>query len=430
MGAPCSNCIDPTSMGCKPAQTTDIIYTGPPLPCTNIQTKDNLTVILQKIDAKICMSAGSQNFQTTLEIGNTASDINARFITAGNPSVYMDIQYNAIVAADATKSITFSSNSIDFTLNGTKLRPASATSNTVDLLLPSKPTGTYTIATLDDIVAGVFDADITVSLSGGKNFGRFFDGDIIHSFGKTAQEVITDIAREYKNPSFPYFRASNYYPNSTVEVGTLLTGVQPFVWAVDVGSGTVPTIDIFDVNAGAPLVTGIPNTGSYSQLIQNKTLVFDGDYQQWKGVGHNTAPVGNFDSPIFTVTGRFYRWWGPVASAPVNLSDGAANRAYALANLTTFDFDTPGPNVFTLQTGTTYNMFIVFLPPGVLLQKVINISQADTPIPVDGTNPAFGYVRTPITVNDASGAIQTYNMYLFNPAGVYSSSNNHVMTTF
>jgi len=38
----------------KPIESSRIIYDGPNLPCTGVQTCNDLTVILQKLDEQIC----------------------------------------------------------------------------------------------------------------------------------------------------------------------------------------------------------------------------------------------------------------------------------------------------------------------------------------------------------------------------------------
>lgn len=57
---PCSGCGTPGCNGscdpcsASPAQSDNMIYSGPNLPCTGIQTCDTITAAIQKIDAKIC----------------------------------------------------------------------------------------------------------------------------------------------------------------------------------------------------------------------------------------------------------------------------------------------------------------------------------------------------------------------------------------
>lgn len=69
---PCSACGTPGCGGncdpCStpPAQSDSMIYSGPNLPCTGINTCDSITLTLQKIDQKICeILAAIGNMTTT-----------------------------------------------------------------------------------------------------------------------------------------------------------------------------------------------------------------------------------------------------------------------------------------------------------------------------------------------------------------------------
>jgi hypothetical protein len=50
----------------EPIQTDSVIYSGPNLPCTGINTCNSLSVILEKLDAKICeLSLALYNLTTS-----------------------------------------------------------------------------------------------------------------------------------------------------------------------------------------------------------------------------------------------------------------------------------------------------------------------------------------------------------------------------
>ncbi len=57
MGKTCPTCIDLVN-GCDPIKTDNVIYSGPNLPCSTINTNDSLTLALQKIDDIICTFSG------------------------------------------------------------------------------------------------------------------------------------------------------------------------------------------------------------------------------------------------------------------------------------------------------------------------------------------------------------------------------------
>ncbi len=101
MGNLCTNCIDVTNMGkgnCDPTKASNVVYTGPNLPCSGVNTNDNLNTVLSKIEENLCSAPGGQNLQTTLEIGNIAEDIGAKFTSLVNPTLYTEILSTYIVS--------------------------------------------------------------------------------------------------------------------------------------------------------------------------------------------------------------------------------------------------------------------------------------------------------------------------------------------
>lgn len=271
--------------------------------------------------------------------------------------------------------------------------------------------------TLADVPPSVFEEDIQVVLSSGKSLGKYTTGQTINSAGKTFEAVLKDIALEYVNPTFTSFTITGQ--PTTVEVGTTLSGSKTFNWGITLNSGIVPTVDIYDNTAGVPILTGTPNDGNQSQTIITNQLNSNGATQSWKGIGNNTNG-SNINSGNFTVRALFNRYWGAVATLPVSSVDGTANRTYA--NSLEKELKSNGSNTFTLSTGIIENKFIVLLPPGVTIVSVIDTGNLNG----DRTS---DYVLSTITIKDAGGTDRTYNQYLFNPAGAYSVSTNHVITT-
>ena len=49
----CEECGD--NSPCSQTSTNNVQYIGPTLPCSGIETKDSLTTIIQKLEAKICL---------------------------------------------------------------------------------------------------------------------------------------------------------------------------------------------------------------------------------------------------------------------------------------------------------------------------------------------------------------------------------------
>lgn len=425
MGTPCTNCIDVTNMGkgkCDPVKTDKIVYTGPDLACSGIDTNDDLTTIIEKLEEKLCGVPGGQNLQVTLGIGNTAVDIGAIFTSPSAPSLFTEILFDRVTTGSFIKigglhtQYLMADGSVSTI---TEIYNQLITQSITDGNTGQAPSSDAVYDALQTVVANVlFDADIPVVLSGVKTLGKYVSGQTIPAIGKTAQQVITDIALEYVNPVFTSFSVSQ---PSTVEVGTTLSGIKTFTWGITVNSGNIPTVDLFDNTAGVTLLAGTPNDGTEPQTIATIQLNGDGSIQSWKAIGNNTLPVGTINSSNFVVTSRYVRWWAPVAAYPVNAGDGVANRAYALA-LPNSAFKTPGSNTFLLQTGVVQNRFIVLLPPGVTIVSVIDLTNANTNI-----TPSF--ILSPITINDAGGTARSYNMYQYTNAIPYTVSANLSITT-
>jgi len=261
-----------------------------------------------------------------------------------------------------------------------------------------------------------FTGDITVSLSGGKTLGWVPNGSTIPSTGKTAEQVFRYISSEYQNPAWNSFTVSGTGIAATVETGTAMPATGTFTWSISQNSGTVLTIDLVDVTASTTLVAGTPNDGSQAGVsLTANTLNTNGASQSWRGVLHDTGGVTqDINSPLYTVTARFYRFYGPSASSVTNSATvrALASSAFQLAGA-----------VFNLNTGTTQTKFIVCLPPGITIQSVIDLDAFNSDI-------TSQYVaKTSINVLDAGGTNRAYNIYEMNIGVTYSTSHRHQITT-
>lgn len=263
-------------------------------------------------------------------------------------------------------------------------------------------------------------SDIPVTLGGGKTLGKYTTGQTIPAIGKTLEAVIRDIALEYVYPTFSSFSISGQA--TTVEVGTTLSGSKTFTWGININSGTVLTIDLYDNTAASTLLSNTTHDGSQAQTITTVLLNADGSSQSWKGIAHDTgASPGNINSGNFTVISRYNRFWGPAASLITTPSDGAGNRTYALGLSSTFK--TPGANTFTLVTGTTQNKFVVLLPPGITITSVTDTTNLNA-------NLTSNYVLVDtVQINDNGGTARAYNRYECVVGVPYSASANHVIVT-
>lgn len=257
----------------------------------------------------------------------------------------------------------------------------------------------------------VFDDDVTFVLNSGDTFGKYSNGETAPWQGLTAVEAILDAAIDYIDPVFTSFSVSGQ--STTVEVGTTLSGSKTFTWAITANSGVIPTIDLYDITAVGTLLAGTPNDGSQAQTVNTLQLNSNGSTQQWRGIGNNTSPVGTFNSSTFTVTSRYYRFFGPDAE-PTNSAEVRA--------LPSSTFHT-GATTFTLETGTTSTTFVVALPPGVTISSVIDLDALNANITSE-------YIlQGTINVLDAGGTNRAYNIYLMTLGAPYAESHTHSITT-
>ena len=192
--------------------------------------------------------------------------------------------------------------------------------------------------------------------------------------------------------------------------------MRTFLWNITLNSGTVPTITIYDGTAASNLLVDTPNDGSEITTINTIQLNTDGAIQQWRGVGTDVSVTPNivFYSGYFTVTGRFYRFYGPSVASP---TDSASVRA-----LPSSAFQT-GANTFNLNTGSTLTKFVVALPPG---RSIISVIDLDA-LSVDITSEYIA--QASINVLDAGGTNRAYNIYEMNIGAPYSSDHRHQITT-
>lgn len=230
--------------------------------------------------------------------------------------------------------------------------------------------------------------------------------------GQSLADIIESIVSPYVDPVFTAFSVSGQ--STTVEVGTTLSGSKTFTWSITANSGSVSTIDIYDNTAAATLVSGTANDGSQGATITSKQLNSNGATQSWKGIGNNSSPSGTFNSSNFTVTSRFYRFYGPESSEPESSAEVRALPSSA--------FHT-GATTFTLNTGDTESTFYVALPPSVTISSVVDLDALNAVITSE-----YVLIGT-ISVDDAGSTARTYNLYGMTLGVPYSTSHRHSITT-
>lgn len=373
-------------------------------------------------------------------------------------------------------------------------------------------------------VLETFPSDISVSLSPGKSFGKYVNGDVIPANGKTAVEVIIQSLTEPITPTVTLNSSTTIEFNQTVisnvltytysinssgataasttlewrrnNTGswtTLSTDINLFTFThslTDTGFNTEPfnyrytmtdsqsatnlaTKDIAPTSYIAPSISfsviaatlsGIETNSKREKgniesnisglITRNSTNVELSYYQlqyqkngsgSWVNIGATVSisgataaiPVTNDNDTInlSDATSIGYRvqvtdsyqtttsstnlvnllniiFYGPTSSIPSISGDVRllSNRIF-----------TDGSNPFTLNTGTTYNNFVVALPSTLELSEVLDIDA----LSVNITN---SYIKDTFNVLDFIGTNVSYDVYTMTNGIPYSSNHRHQIT--
>lgn len=423
----CGECQETLPCNCevKDLGAECVLYKGDDIQCqsTNVVLKNTvLSVALKNIVDFFCTKLSEvQNRFRIVNIG-TGAKVYKRESLTGQKELRTLIDSELVNIVEGIDDITISVDEEALSAFITDISTADGSETKINAGTNITKSGTGTTADPYVINAVIppstFLTNTPVVLASGKTLGKYTNGQTILSAGKTFEEVIKDIALEYVSPVFSSFTIASQ--PTTVEVGTTLSGSKTFTWGITLNSGIVPTIDIYDNTAAATLLASTPsNDGTQAQTITTIQLNSNNATQSWKGIANNSNGA-NVNSSNFVVTALFNRFWGAVTTLPASSVDGTANRVYA--NLLTTAAKTNGTNTFTIVTGTTSNKFIVLLPPSVTITSVVDTGNLNLDI-------TSSYVLSTITIKDAGGTDRTYNQYLFNPAGAYPTTTNHVITT-
>ena len=300
-----------------------------------------------------------------------------------------------------------------------------------------KLTAEQLLAFLSDMLGGgggVFTSDITVSLAGGRTFGRFQNGQIIPAAGKTATEVILLAAVEDIFPSYtPASVSVSQSAPADGEVGESLANTITGVFNQN-DAGPVTAMRLYRVNQAqiGASSTSSPTTRTV-QMVRSLTptgiwAVADYAAGPIKTVAPGNTPdprtpaVRNPNAPqaaevglsssIIYYTGYYRVFRGPFSGA-LTTSDAVRALPSVLTNQGT---------VGILETGTTQKDFAIILPPGNTLKSVFDLDN-------QGANITAAYVQKgTISVKDAGGNAHDHPAYIYNAAGPYPANARHQYT--
>jgi hypothetical protein len=281
-----------------------------------------------------------------------------------------------------------------------------------------------------------FADDITVSLAGGRTFGKYQNGQTIPAAGKTANEVILLAAIEDILPT--YTLASVSVTQSAPEAGEVGESVSNTITGTfnQGDAGPVTAMRAYRGNQaqiGASATTSpIVRTVQMVRALTPSGIWAVADYAA--GTPKSVAPANTPDtrpaqvrnpnapqaaeiglsSGILYFTGYYRVFFGASSAAPAN---SAAARALPQSQLTN------AGNSGILNTGTTALKLAIILPPGRTLQSVTDLDNQQL-------NLTAKYVAQPtISVADASGAlVPGYTPYVLSIATPYTASARHQFT--
>lgn len=258
----------------------------------------------------------------------------------------------------------------------------------------------------------VFATDIEVSLSDGKTFGKYVNGDTIPSNGKTPIQVITEAAVEYLAPAFNGFAITGQ--DNSIESGdTIPGGSRAVTWGTDNAINIATnSIVVRNQTANTDLITAQPNDGA-ENVPFGAAVDVDGDLatQVYRIVGTKAnGGVGTFFRDL-VITAYYGIFYGPVAAAPAN---SAAVRALTkrLRN---------AGNTWQMSTGTVQKIFAFWLPTGRTLVSVKDIDAGSYDL-------TSSYVSSALNVNDAGGNSVAGTLYVLTNDVPYDANHRHEIT--
>ena len=253
--------------------------------------------------------------------------------------------------------------------------------------------------------AATFPNDLTVSLAGGKTFGRYEDGDTIPASGLTAPDVITLAVTEPIDPS-----VSLSVSPSTIETGTTaISNTLSFSYTINNPGAAVASVSL-EFRRG--------NTGSWTVLTTNTALTSfvhsfvnaSADQINYRYVV--TDDQGSTATATRNVSFSYQVFYGPTSSVPTTSAD--------VRSLPSSRFLSAG-NTFTLNTGSTEVNFSVAMPSTQSITEVLDLDALNANITAE-------YVNNPFNVDDGGGTPVLYNVYTMTIAIPYSSDHRHQVT--
>jgi len=240
--------------------------------------------------------------------------------------------------------------------------------------------------------------------------------------GNTSNQLLEKILVKYLTPTFSNFSSEM---STTVEMGTVLSGIKSFNWNFTNGGNVQAlTMCIYDANALTNIATNVSTTSPVSADIGTKT--FNGSCGQtfaWKGCAQNSCSAA-FGSSNHTITGYYPYFWG-VCTCPG--AAGANRPSLTAAQITGGSKVLAGSaGSFGINFSSTDNDYLWFAVPATVSNKSCwYIDIINNGLIGGGVSPGCNLFPAPVVVNNVQNACWSsvdYDVYVSNKQTSTSAS--------
>lgn len=230
--------------------------------------------------------------------------------------------------------------------------------------------------------------------------------------GKPVVDVLLQQYSEpYRTPQFNKFLIDGQ-GSQNVEVGTsFITTFKGVEWGTTFTDNVADhSVFLRDETAGADRLLNEENDGQASFAPVAFSATGPGLVRHYRLRATNSQG-GAFAADIYY--NAYYRFfYGPVTQASTSSTEVRA--------LPNNQLTVQGTQII-LNSGTAQRIFEIDVPPGYVVQSVVDLDNLNQVITAD-------YVGSALSVNDAGGTARTYRRYVKTQAVPYSSNHRHQIT--
>jgi hypothetical protein len=326
------------------------------------------------------------------------------------------------IALTSTTTIAFNQIAINNVLNfNYTINSMGATVSTVSLEWRRNNTGAWTVLSTSTTTPSTYTHSMTDSAFNIQPFNyRYVVTDTVGGTA-TVTKDITPVAYVAPSISVIVTGASVSTPETNAKrergnISSILTGT------ITRNSANVP-LSTYQlqyqknggswVNIGTTVSIG-PGTTAITSTPHNDISLFDAT-----SIGYRAVVVDSYtttNGAANTVTFLYLIFYAPVAIQP---TDSTGVRAIGSVSGTKIFTDNGNP--WTLNTGTTYNIFTVAMPATLSITQVLDLDALNA-------NITASYVNSTFNVNDYYGTAVSYHVYTMTNAIAYSPSHRHQIT--